>query len=111
MDYYSMTDSAIAKELGSRIRGLRLRKNITQRALAESVGVSLNAVKSLESGKGKLSTLIAVFRGLDALDSFDLLIPEIQISPVQLAKRQGQLRVRATGTRSKNPSKKGSDEW
>ncbi len=88
MDYYSLSDSAIVAEIGARIRALRLRRNVTQQALAEAAGLSETAIKGLESGRGRLSTLIAVLRELSALDHLDQFIPEITVSPLQLARRR-----------------------
>ena len=102
MDFYTLSDRAILDALGERLRAHRLRKNITQQALAEATRLSLNAIKSLESGGGKLSTLIAVLRELGALDQLDHFIPETSVSPMQLAKMQGKVRERASGLRRKN---------
>lgn len=99
MDFYTYTDKGIGEELGNRVKALRLRKNITQKELAEATTLSLNAIKSLESGRGKLSTLIAILRELGALDHLDGFIPETSISPMQLAKLQGKVRERASGER------------
>jgi transcriptional regulator with XRE-family HTH domain len=110
MDYYSMTDTGIASEIGSRLRALRLRKNITQQQLSTLTALSLNVIKSLESGQGKLTSFIAVLRELDALDHLDSLIPEITISPLQLAKNQGKKRQRATGSHVPDIPK-GDSEW
>lgn len=104
MEYYSMTDKAIGFELGYRIKSLRLRKNLTQQQLSKAVALSLNSIKSLEAGKGKLFTLIAVLRELGALETLDSFIPEATISPLQLAKRQGKRRQRASGSRVKKDS-------
>ena len=38
--------------LGAHLRELRLLKNLDQQSLAERAGVSLNALKHLEGGKG-----------------------------------------------------------
>ena len=110
MDFYSMTDKGIGIEIGQRIRSLRLRRNLTQQQVADLAAISLNAIKSLESGKGKLLTLIAVLRELGALDAFDLFIPEPPISPMQLARRQGKMRQRASGKRLKEQAKEKS-QW
>ena len=99
MDFYSLSDKHIEKELGARIKALRLRKNITQKELAEATTFSLNAIKSLESGRGKIATLIPVLRELGVLEHLDNFIPETSISPLQLAKRQGKERARASGER------------
>jgi transcriptional regulator with XRE-family HTH domain len=99
MDYYSLTDSAIEKEIGARLRALRLRRNITQQALADAAGLSVTAVKGIESGGGRLSTLVAVLRELSALDQIEKFIPEVTISPLQLARRKGKQIKRASGRR------------
>jgi len=105
MDFYTLSDKGIEDELGQRLKALRLRKNITQKELAEATTFSVNAIKSLESGRGKLSTLIAALRELGALDQLDHFIPEISISPLQLAKTQGKVRKRASGERVREQSK------
>lgn len=96
-----MTDKRIMNELGSRIKSLRLRKNMTQQELSNRSALSLNTIKSLEVGKGKLSTVIGILRELGALDGIDNFIPVVTISPIQLSKMQGKKRRRATGTRGK----------
>ncbi|MCP3687437.1 MAG: helix-turn-helix domain-containing protein [Gammaproteobacteria bacterium] len=110
MDFYTLSDKYIGQELGNRLKALRLQRNITQKALAEAVTLSLNSIKSLESGQGKLSTLIAVLRELGALDHLDNFIPEISISPIQLAQMQGRVRQRASGERLKIRGQEES-EW
>lgn len=105
MDYYTLSDKVIEQELGRRFKALRLRKNISQRELAETTTVSLNVIKSLELGHGKLSTMIAVLRELGALEQLDNFIPDLSISPLQLAKRQGKVRERASGQRARHKSK------
>ncbi|MBL4712415.1 MAG: XRE family transcriptional regulator [Gammaproteobacteria bacterium] len=104
MDYYIASDSAILNELGERIRKLRLRNNITQENLAERTLLAVGTIKSLEVGKGKLSTLIAVLRELKALDQLEQFIPPITISPLKMAetnKKSPHKRARATGTKRK----------
>lgn len=100
MDYYIASDTAILRELGERIRKLRLRKNITQEDLAARTLLAVGTVKSLEAGKAKLSTLVAVMRELGALEQLDQLLPPVTISPIRLAeasKKPVRRRARATG--------------
>lgn len=114
MDFYTLSDKGIEEELGRRIKALRLRKNITQKELAEATTLSLNTIKSLESGRGKLASLIAVLRELGVLDQLDSFIPDTSISPIQLAKMQGKVRERASGERrqtSQHDNPKGESEW
>ena len=102
MDYYSLSDQAIEEEIGSRIKSLRLRKNITQKTLSELTALSYATIQRLEYGSGSsLSTLIAVLRELASLDEIGNFIPPISVSPLQLAKMQGRKRQRASGKRLK----------
>jgi len=101
MDIYSLTDEQLVKQMGQRIRALRLRKNTTQASVAKQSGLSLNTIKSLEAGKGKLSSLIAVLRTLQELEHLNQFIPEIKVSPMQLLKLRGKKRERASRKRTK----------
>lgn len=104
-DYQTASDSAILKELGGRVRTLRLRKNITQEDLAERSLLAVGTIKSLEAGKGKLSSLVAVLRELNALDQLDHFIPPVTISPIKMAEariKSSRNRVRASGSAHKD---------
>lgn len=112
MDVYELSDKRILKEWGAHMRGLRLRKNMTQKSLAEATRLSLNVIKALESGHTKLSSLVAVLRALENLDSLRSLIFQPMISPLQMAKMQGKKRQRASGghlKQEKQPEEK--SEW
>lgn len=114
MEIHSRSDQKIAKGLGGRIKSQRLSMNMTQKALADATMLSLNAIKSLESGKSKLSTLIAVMRELKILDQLGFFLDDAEISPLQLAKTQGKQRRRASGVRinEKNKPRSRDDvEW
>jgi len=102
MDFYTLSDKVIEDALGARFKALRLRKNITQQALAESTTLSLNTIKALESGNGKLSTVIAVLRELGGLDHLDSFISAPSTGPLRLAGIQGKQRERASGKRLKS---------
>ena len=107
MDYYTASDTAILEALGERLRALRLRKNITQEGLARQALLSVGTIKSLEAGKGKLSTLVAVLRELDALHQLDQFIPPVTISPIKMAEagsKSSSKRERASGDRRKGKS-------
>jgi transcriptional regulator with XRE-family HTH domain len=110
MDYHSMSDKAIEAELGARLKAWRLRLNLTQQQLSDATALSLNVIKSLEAGKGKLSSLIAVLREFRLLDDLDSFIREPGVSPLQLAKRQGKVRQRASGKRLQRVAGE-SDAW
>jgi transcriptional regulator with XRE-family HTH domain len=85
----------LEQRLGERLRELRLLKNIDQVSLAEQAGVSVNAVKHLESGKGaRVASLIKVLRALDRSDWLETLAPVVSISPLQMLKTDGRERKR-----------------
>ncbi|VAW51214.1 hypothetical protein MNBD_GAMMA06-2172 [hydrothermal vent metagenome] len=104
MNYNAMTDEAIGIELGNRIKALRLRKDITQQELADATTYSRKAIQSLESGKAKLTTVIAVLRHLGQLGTLDAFIPETPTSPIELAKMKNNERQRGSGLRGLNDS-------
>lgn len=99
MIHRSMTDFAVAEEIGKRLKSLRLRKNKTQVEVSDATGMSLKAVQNAEKGESKLITYIKILRALNALDGLDSFLPDIIVSPLQLAKTKGKQRKRASGTR------------
>jgi transcriptional regulator with XRE-family HTH domain len=82
------TSVELEQLLGSRLRELRLLKNLDQKSLAERAGISLNAVKHLESGKGaRVNSLIKLLRALQSTDWLEALAPTVSISPMQMLKK------------------------
>jgi len=96
-----LTDTAILKELGGRLRAVRLGQNRTQAALAEQAGVSKRTVERLEAGEvaAQLSGFLRVCRALGLLNQFDALVPEPVPSPIAQLKLHGRSRKRASGTK------------
>lgn len=97
MQLTSMSNDAIAKEIGERIEHLRLKHNIGQEQLAEAVGISRETYRNLVKGRGTLVNLIAVLRALDETDRINSLVEEIPISPLLIAKLGATRRIRASG--------------
>jgi len=69
MNFHFMSDKEIEHEIGERLKQIRLNKNITRQILSDNTQLSLTPIKSLEKGRGKISTLIAVLREFDLLDN------------------------------------------
>lgn len=105
MDFYLMSDKGIEEELGNRIKALRLRKNVTQEALAQATMLSVNTIKSLESGRGKLATVIAVLRELGMLEQLNQFISQIPISPMQIAQFQGVVKKNKSGVQRRTTNR------
>lgn len=95
----SMTDIAVAAELGRRLRSLRLNRNYSQQEIAELTGLSVTAVQSAEKGESKMITYIKILRVLGSLQALENFLPVVDISPLQLARMEGKKRQRASGKR------------
>jgi transcriptional regulator with XRE-family HTH domain len=103
-----LTDGAVLQELGGRLAGARLERNLTQAALAEQAGVSKRTVERLESGEvaTQFSGVLRVCRVLGLLERFEFLLPEPVPGPMAQLKRQGRRRQRATGKKAAQGSAK-----
>lgn len=97
-----LTDESVLEELGARLAGVRLGRNLTQAALAEQAGVSKRTLERLESGAvaTQLSSFLRVCRVLGLLEHFEILVPEAAASPMEQLKRQGGKRQRASGKKA-----------
>ncbi len=102
-DSYVMTDRAIAGEIGHRINQIRLEQNISQKEIADNVGITVKTYRRIINGGGKLETLIAVLRALGQLELVDSFIPESTFSPLELVKMRGKQRVRASRKSKTSP--------
>lgn len=96
---YSKDDSPnyIACALGERLKRIRLNLDMTQEEVANKAWVSRRTVLNAEKGNVKLSDLIAILGALNMLNNFNVLIPEVPLSPIQLLKLKGKARKRASG--------------
>ena len=103
------TKYEILKRIGNSMRGHRLQANITQQMLAERSGVSLNAIRHLESGAGvSLGTFVQACRILGKDRWIFDLEPKDEPSPIQLAealsrKKRVKKRMRATAKGGTHP--------
>jgi len=87
MDLYIQTNAAIMRQIGSKLKELRIEKNMKQKELADAAGVSVFTISSIENGKTtSLLTIIQLLRALEHLDYLDSFFQEESISPVAYAK-------------------------
>ena len=76
----------ILKRIGEALKTHRLRQNIPQNVLAERSGISLTAVKRLESGEGAtLNSFVQVCRILNVDKWIGELEPRDEVSPIAYA--------------------------
>ena len=78
-DIYALTDSAILAQIGQKLKGARIEQNISQKALAESCGLSAFSISQMENGHNtSLLSLVTVLRALNRLEIFAELFRENQ---------------------------------
>lgn len=93
-----MTPDEMEVELGAKLKALRLSRNLDQRTLAERAGLSVRAVRRLESGHGStLNTLVRVLRALGRQEWLNTIAPGATVNPLALT-REAQPRQRASRT-------------
>ena len=97
MSLFGATDSAIAEDIGDRLKTLRLDRNYSQRELCELTGLSIKAILNAEKGKSNIVTYIRLLRALNCLDHLENFIPKPGISPMQIVKLSKKKRIRASG--------------
>ena len=88
MDFQFSTPEELARELGSRLRSLRISRGHDQAELAARAGVAIRTLRALEQGTGSTTeTLLRVLKALEALGGLAALAPTPTISPLALLKR------------------------
>ncbi len=113
---YMLADAAIMSKIGGRLKGARLRQNVTQQSLAASAGVSVSSLKKIEKGEiGSFETLLRVLRTLGELEVLQPVVEEEQLSPSEYyqmvqSNAATHRRRRAAGRLSNNSRTNGS-EW
>jgi len=93
----TMNDEAILEEFGQRLARRRLDQGLTQAELAEQAGVGKRTVERVEAGGStQLTTVIRIMRVLGLLEALDRAVPAAAPSPLDLLKRRGKQRQRAS---------------
>ncbi len=95
-----ISDDAVLAELGERVTRCRLDFQFTQANLAEQAGVAKRTVERIEAGaSAQMSSMIRILRVLELLPNLDRMIPEAGPRPMDLLKRKGKVRQRASAHR------------
>jgi transcriptional regulator with XRE-family HTH domain len=102
-----LTPLELEAHLGEKIKTLRLQKNIDRKTLCAQAGISENALRNLEGGKGStIKTLTHVIKALNRESWIDSIAPQTVINPLHMV-RNKPLRQRAR--RKNNANQKESD--
>jgi len=100
MDWYSMTNARIEAIVGEKLKKLRLEYNITQNELAKKTGLSRVSISKIERGMGvNLSSLIEIMRGLRVLENIEHLIPEQEVSPIEVIRLKNRTKKKRASTK------------
>jgi len=90
-----LSNPQIEKELGIRLKRFRLDRNLSQAVIATRSGLARRTITAIENGEGStLSTLIALLRALNALDTLEGFLPDPGVSPMAMAKLQDAPKVK-----------------
>lgn len=100
-----ISNDAVLAELGERISRCRLDLQLTQANLAEQAGVAKRTVERIEAGaSAQMSSIIRILRVLELLPNLDSMIPAAGPRPMELLKRKGKVRMRASAHRGAGKS-------
>ncbi|MDT8321706.1 MAG: helix-turn-helix transcriptional regulator [Xanthomonadales bacterium] len=95
-----LTDDAVCREIGERISRRRLDLGLTQAEVALQAGVAKRTLERLEAGGSvQLTTLVRVLRVLDLLSALERALPPAEPRPLELTRKQGKPRQRASKRR------------
>ena len=112
MDLYIQTNDAIMRQIGSKLKELRIERNMKQTELADASGVSVFTINSVENGKAtSLLIIIQLLRALEHLDYLETFFQEEAISPIAYAKllKNNKRKVRVKS--SSADKNKDESEW
>ncbi len=77
-----MTDEDILKNIGSKLRELRIARNLKQSELSEKSGIFIFSIRKMENGNNiSLATLVKVLRAIDRLDMLKPFFRPPEIDP------------------------------
>lgn len=111
INWNSLSDPHIVKEIGNKLKQMRLKKNITQDELAKLSGLNRATISQLENGRAAtLLTFVQVLRALNKLDVLNIFSEETEISPLRIAKLKTQSRLRASNKKVAEKNEEES-EW
>jgi len=95
-----LTDEAVLAEFGARVARRRLDLQMTQADVAEQAGIAKRTVERVEAGaSAQMASIVRILRVLDLLSGLDQLIPAAGPRPMDLLKRRGKVRQRASSRR------------
>lgn len=116
MDIYVLTDEAIMRQIGSKLKELRIIKGMKQTELSKASGVSVFTISAVENGKTtSMLTIIQILRALENLDYLNQFFQQQEISPIAYAKlmekNKRKERVKTPKAKSKEMELNNDEVW
>ena len=116
MDVYALTDDAIMRQIGSKLKELRIIKGMKQTELSKASGVSVFTISAVENGKStSLLTVIQILRALENLDYLTQFFQQQEISPIAYAqlmeKNKRKERVKTSKPKSEEVESNDDEIW
>jgi len=111
VDWDSITNLAIARQIGDFIKNIRLQRNLTQSQVAIQSGLNRSTISEVENGRpASFMSFIQILRTLGQLELLDVFTVVPGISPLQMAKIEAKKRRRASKSPN-NDSINNTSEW
>lgn len=116
MDVYALTDDAIMRQIGSKLKELRIIKGMKQTELSKASGVSVFTISAVENGKStSLLTIIQMLRALENMDYLNQFFQQQEISPIAYAqlmeKNKRKERVKTSKPKSVKVESNDEEIW
>ncbi len=100
----------LTEEIGKRLRGMRVRAELTQNELAQRAGVPKAVITKLENGIPiRMDSLFELMRALGCLGNLQVLLPEDEPTASEML-RGKKTRMRVRHSEQEN-TKKGDWKW
>lgn len=100
-----MNDEEILKQIGAKLKELRVERNMKQKELSERSGLSMFSISQIETGHNtSILSLVQILKALDRMDMLESFLKEKEVDPELLAKfiqsQQQPVRKRVTSPKS-----------
>ena len=100
------SNEILVREIGERMRRLRVNMSLTQKELAIKSGLAEKSIANIESGENvRFDSIISVMRVLGIISNLDVLVPDAILRPenIDFKSETVRKRVRRSGVKSDEP--------
>lgn len=100
-----MNDEEILKQIGAKLKELRVERNMKQKELSERSGLSMFSISQIETGHNtSILSLVQILKALDRMDMLEPFFKEREVDPQLVAQfiqsQQQPVRKRVTSPKS-----------